>query len=115
MTKISELEKMDFDKFRKPVNRELVFVPKDEFLEWYRRSKSIEEGIEMLRAEIDYFECPNCKGSMEGYELKHASMNELWYLCPACDYSISEKRNDTFTMTILKVLYGIEEEKESKV
>lgn len=110
MTKISELEKMDFDKFRKPEDRELVFVPKDEFLEWYRRSKSIEEGIEMVRAEIDYFECPNCKGDMDGYELKHASRNELWYLCPACDYSISEKRKDTFAMTILRVLNEIERE-----
>ncbi|HOI71088.1 MAG TPA: hypothetical protein PLC38_02250 [Methanobacterium sp.] len=113
MTKISELEKMDFDKFKKPKDRELVFVPKDEFLEWYKRSKSVEADIEMVKAKIDHHECPNCKGGMEGYELKHASMNELWYLCPACDYSISEKRNDTFAMTILRVLNEIE--RESKV
>lgn len=52
MTKISELEKMDFDKFKKPKDRELVFVPKDEFLEWYKRSKSVEADIEWLKLKL---------------------------------------------------------------
>lgn len=101
MTKISELEKMDSKQFEKPKGRELVFIPKNEFLNWYKHTKGIND-VEMLRIKGEYKECPNCKGSMETYKLDL----ELWNLCPHCNYTISERQRDSFAMIILRALNG---------
>lgn len=106
MTKISELEKMDFNEFEKPKGRELVFIPKNEFLKWFKGIRRLDEDIPMESVKTDYQECPNCKGRMESYNLYPPTGCELWYLCPHCNYTISEKQHDSFAMIILKALNG---------
>ena len=106
MTEINELEKTDYNEFEKPKRRELVFISKEKFLDWFKDIKGLDYDIEMIRVKTNYQECPNCKGGMESYNLYPPTGCELWYLCPHCNYTISEKQHDSFAMIILRALNG---------
>lgn len=106
MTDIRELEKIDFKEFKKPDTRELVIVPKEEFINWFKRTKSIFKDIKMEKTNKDIQECPNCRSTMESYNIKTLPKDELWYLCPKCNLSFSERQHDYFTMMILRLLNG---------
>jgi len=110
MTDICELEKMDFNDFKKPKTPELAFIPKEEFLNWYKQIRNITGDVELERTRMIYQECPNCKRPMENYKPKPGG-NELWHLCPHCNLTFSEKQQDYFTIMILRLLSSSETEK----
>jgi len=68
--------------FVKPNCLEMVIVPKNHFLEWFRHIKGIVGEMDIkINADIDWMECPNCQSGMENYTLNN-DPGELWYLCP---------------------------------
>ena len=67
--------------FVKPNGLEMVIVPKNQFLEWFKHMKGIMGRMEIKgNDDVDWMECPNCQSGMESYTLNN-DPGELWYLC----------------------------------
>jgi hypothetical protein len=80
--------------FEKPNGLEMVIVPKNQFLEWFKHMKGIMGEMEVKgNDDVDWIERPNCRSVMESYTLNN-DPGELWYLCPnATSHSPKDNTN----------------------
>ena len=99
------LKKEDLKNNKKLKQKELLIIPRKDFLNWYEFTRNQVREIEMKRKEFgsDFMECPNCRETMEDYYLKEPPKQELWHLCPHCDLTFSQKQRDYFTSLIMIV------------
>jgi hypothetical protein len=88
--------------FVKPNGLEMVIVPKNQFLEWFKHVKGIVGEMEIACYDTDWMECPNCKSGMENCTLKN-DPDELWYLCPNCNLTFSKKQYKDFTRMLMRL------------
>jgi hypothetical protein len=91
--------------FVKPDGLEMVIVPKNQFLEWFKHMKGIIGEMEIKCYDTDWMECPNCKSGMENCTLNH-DPDELWYLCPKCDLTFSKRQHQYFTKMLMRLIKG---------
>ena len=92
--------------FVKPNGLEMVIVPKHQFLEWFKRMKGIVGDMDIkINNDGDWMECPNCKSGMEKYTLNN-DPEELWYLCPRCNLTFSQRQHQYFTWMMMKLIKG---------
>jgi hypothetical protein len=106
-------EKLTEQPFEKPKSRELVIIPKKEFLDWYKYTRGVFENIEMKKEKSGNFqECPNCRSTMEDHKLVNGREEELWHLCPQCDFTFSEKQHSYFTLMMMRLIKSSKKSKE---
>ena len=88
------IENNDLSNNKKLKHKELLIIPKKDFLNWYEFTRKQLKQIEMKRKEVglDFMECPNCRNVMEDYYLKEPPQQELWHLCPHCDLTFSHNQ-----------------------
>jgi hypothetical protein len=91
--------------FTKPEGLEMVIVPKNHFLEWFKHVKDIVGEMEITCNDTIWMECPNCKSGMENCTLNH-DPDELWYLCPKCNLTFSQKQHQYFTKMLMRLIQG---------
>ena len=99
--------------FVKPNGLEMVIVPKNQFLKWFKHMKGIMGEMEIKINDYDWMECPNCQSGMDKYTLNNDS-DELWYLCPKCNLTFSQRQHHYFTRMIMRLINGEFQPKESK-
>ena len=106
MTDIKTREKEDLRGIEKLNPKELLIIPKKDFINWYEFTRNQVQEIEMKRKEFgsDFMECPNCRETMEDYYLKDPPEEELWHLCPHCNLTFSHKQYNRFTEIIMRVM-----------
>ena len=106
MENIKNMVKEDLRNVEKLKQRELVIIPKKNFLNWYEFTRNQIEEIEMKRIECgyDFMECPNCREIMEDYYLKQPPEQEVWHLCPHCNLSFSDSQYNRFTELIMRAV-----------
>jgi hypothetical protein len=106
MTDIKTREKEDLRGIEKLNPKELLIIPKKDFINWYEFTRNHVQEIEMKRKEFgsDFMECPNCRETMEDYYLKDPPEEELWHLCPHCNLTFSHKQYNRFTEIIMRVM-----------
>ena len=85
--------------------RELVIIPKKEFLEWFKNTKGIMGDVDIKEQDdkSKWMECPNCKSRMDSYELNKQS-EELWHICSKCNLSFSKRQHKYFTTMIMRLI-----------
>lgn len=91
--------------FTKPDGLEMVIVPKNRFLEWFKHMKNIVGEMEITCNDTDWMECPNCKSGMGNCTLNH-DPDELWYLCPNCNLTFSQRQHQYFTKMLMRLIQG---------
>ena len=91
--------------FVKPNALEMVIIPKNHFLEWFKHMKGIMGEMEITCNDTDWMECPNCRSGMENYTL-NKDPEELWYLCPECNLTFSQRQHQYFTRMIMRLIDG---------
>jgi hypothetical protein len=91
--------------FLKYDDLELVIIPKNQFLEWFKHMKGIVGDMEIESDDVDWMECPNCQSGMEDYTLNN-DYGELWYLCPNCSLTFSQSQHRYFTRMIMRFIRG---------
>ena len=90
----------------KPNGLEVLIVPKEQFLEWFKHMKGIVGEIDIkIDKEGDWMECPNCKSGMENYTLNN-DPDELWYLCPNCKLTFSQRQHQYFKRMMMRLVKG---------
>jgi hypothetical protein len=90
--------------FIKPNGLEMVIVPKNHFLEWFKHMKGIVGEMEVkINKDGEWMECPNCRSGMENYTL-NKDPEELWYLCPECNLTFSQRQHQYFTRMIMRLI-----------
>ena len=106
MENIKTIAKEDLKNIEKLKQRELVIIPKNNFLSWYEFTRNQIEEIEMKRKESgsDFRECPNCRETMEYFYLKELPEQELWHLCPHCYLTFSDDQYNRFTAIIMRAV-----------
>jgi 5-methylcytosine-specific restriction endonuclease McrA len=82
----SNTENILKEDFTKPDGLEMVIVPKNQFLEWFKHMKGI-------------------MGEMENCSLNH-DPDELWYLCPNCNLTFSQRQHQYFTRMLMRLIQG---------
>jgi hypothetical protein len=94
------------DDYVKPNGLEMVIVPKNQFLEWFKHMKGIMGEMEInSNGDADWMECPNCQSGMENYTLNNDS-SELWYICPKCNLTFSRRQHQYFTRMMMRLING---------
>jgi uncharacterized protein with PIN domain len=106
MTDIKTIEKDDLKNIEKLKPKELLIIPKKDFINWYEFTRNQVQEIEMKRKEMgsDFMECPNCRETMEDYYLKEPPEQELWHLCPHCNLTFSHNQYNRFTQIIMRAI-----------
>jgi len=106
MKDITTIEKEDLKNVKELKQRELVIIPKKDFINWYEFTRNQVQEIEMKRKELgsDFMECPNCRETLEDYYLKEPPEQELWHLCPHCNLTFSHKQYNRFTEIIMRAI-----------
>ncbi len=98
-------EKLAEQPVEKPESKELVIIPKKEFLDWYKYTREVVGDIGMKKQENGNLkECPNCRSTMKSHKLINGGEEELWYLCPQCDFTFSEKQHSYFTLMMMRLI-----------
>ena len=98
--------KNDLEGVRKPEHKELLIIPKKEFMDWYKYTRGVMEDIEMKRNDNNdnFQECPSCRTKMENQIIKTSFKEELWHFCPKCNLTFTKKQRDYLTKIILGVI-----------
>ena len=106
MTDIKTLKKEDLEKNKNLKQKELLIIPRKDFLNWYEFTRNQVREIEMKRKEFgsDFMECPNCRETMEDYYLKEPPKQELWHLCPHCDLTFSHNQYNRLKSIIMSAI-----------
>jgi hypothetical protein len=91
--------------FLKYDDLELVIIPKNQFLEWFKHMKNLMGDVEIESDDVDWMECTNCQSGMEDYTLNN-DPGELWYLCPKCSLTFSQRQHKYFTRMIMRLNNG---------
>ncbi len=99
--------KKDLENIEKHKHRELLIIPKKNFIDWYKYTRDQVREIEMKRKELgtDIMECPNCRETMEDYHVKEAPEQELWHLCPHCNLTFSHDQYDRFNAILMRAIH----------
>ena len=106
MTDIKTIEKDDLKNIEKLKPKELLIIPKKDFINWYEFTRNQVQEIEMKRKEMgsDFMECPNCRESMEYYHLKEPPEQELWHLCTHCNLTFSHNQYNRFSEITMRAI-----------
>jgi uncharacterized protein with PIN domain len=106
MENMKPIAKEDLEDVAKLKPKELVIIPKKDFINWYEFTRNQLNEIEMKRKEMgsDFMECPNCRETMEDYYLKEPPEQELWHLCPHCNLTFSHNQYNRFTEIIMRAI-----------
>jgi len=92
--------------FLKYDDLEMVIIPKNQFLEWFKHMKSvIEEKDIKINKDVDWIECPNCQFRTENYTINN-DPEELGYLCPKCNLKFSQRQHQYFTKMLMRLIQG---------
>ena len=104
-TKINPQKVLKED-FMKRNGFEMVIVPKNQFLEWFKHMKGILGEMDIkIKDDVEWMQCPNCQTGMENYTLNN-DPGELWYLCPRCNLTFSRRQHQYFTRIIMRLING---------
>ncbi len=106
MTQIKTIEKDELESVKELKPKELLIIPKKDFINWYEFTRNQLKEIEMKRKELgsDFMECPNCRGTMEDFYLKEPPEQELWHLCTHCNLTFSHNQYNRFTEIIMRAI-----------
>jgi hypothetical protein len=106
MESMKTVVKEDLKNVKELKQRELVIIPKKDFINWYEYTRNQLKEIEMKRKEVryDFMECPNCRETMEDYYLKEPPERKLWHLCPHCNLTFSHNQYNRFTEIIMRAI-----------
>jgi len=103
----SKEDKKEYSKIKRfKHNKELVILPRDSLMRWYKSTEDQFIKSEKIRATKGYkpMECPNCKNTMKDYHPESPYKDGFWYICVKCGLCFSQEQHDRLKNIILNII-----------